>query len=64
MPGLDPFQLVALLLQLLKLDKPQQGDDVADYQQFVASGAHGCGKAAEWLYQGWGKSVARLGQKP
>ncbi|KAF6265374.1 hypothetical protein COO60DRAFT_1042114 [Scenedesmus sp. NREL 46B-D3] len=37
MQGLDPFQLVALLLQLLKLDKPTQGDDVADYQQFVAS---------------------------
>jgi hypothetical protein len=36
--GLDPFQLVALLLQLLKLEKPTQGDDVADYQQFVASG--------------------------
>lgn len=36
--GLDPFQLVALLLKLLKLDKPTQGDDVADYQQFVASG--------------------------
>ncbi|WIA10189.1 hypothetical protein OEZ85_010392 [Tetradesmus obliquus] len=35
--GLDPFQLVALLLKLLKLDKPTQGDDVADYQQFVAS---------------------------
>eukprot|EP00879_Flechtneria_rotunda_P009263 GHRR01009697.1.p1 GENE.GHRR01009697.1~~GHRR01009697.1.p1 ORF type:complete len:445 (+),score=178.50 GHRR01009697.1:141-1337(+) len=37
MPGLDPFQLVSLLLRLVKLDKPTEGDDAADFQQFVAS---------------------------
>lgn len=38
MPGLDPFQLVAMLLRLTRLTVPKQGDDAQDYQQFVASG--------------------------
>ncbi|KAF8069526.1 hypothetical protein HT031_001643 [Scenedesmus sp. PABB004] len=41
LPGLDPFQLVALLLQLVNMKTegktPTEGDDAADFQQFVAS---------------------------
>lgn len=39
LPGLDPFQLVAMLLRLTRLTTPTEGDDAADYQQYVASGA-------------------------
>eukprot|EP00878_Enallax_costatus_P022701 GHUV01024104.1.p1 GENE.GHUV01024104.1~~GHUV01024104.1.p1 ORF type:complete len:535 (+),score=144.39 GHUV01024104.1:216-1820(+) len=37
MLGLDGFQLVSMLSRLVKVPRPTEGDDAADYQQFVAS---------------------------
>jgi hypothetical protein len=36
-PGLDAFQLVDILTRLTRTDLPTNGDDAADFQQFVAS---------------------------
>lgn len=43
MPGLDAFQLVDIMMRLTRKEMaiPTQGDDLADFQQFVASGAWG-----------------------
>jgi len=40
MPGLDAYQLVDVMMRLTKRDMviPTQGDDLADFQQFIASG--------------------------
>lgn len=40
MPGLDAFQLVDIMVRLTRKDMaiPTAGDDLADFQQFVASG--------------------------
>lgn len=40
MPGLDAFQLVDIMMRLTRKEMaiPTQGDDLADFQQFVASG--------------------------
>lgn len=45
MPGLDAFQLVDIMMRLTRKEMaiPTQGDDLADFQQFVASGAWGDG---------------------
>jgi hypothetical protein len=47
MPGLDAFQLVDIMVRLTRKDMaiPTAGDDLADFQQFVASGegAHTAG---------------------
>lgn len=39
MPGLDAYQLVDIMLRLTRRDMviPQEGDDLADFQQFIAS---------------------------
>lgn len=39
MPGLDAYQLVDVMMRLTKRDMviPTQGDDLADFQQFIAS---------------------------
>lgn len=57
MPGLDPFQLVAMLLQLAQLPelpKDGDGDDAADFLQFISSGA-------AWLGLVWCGLVFRCG---
>jgi hypothetical protein len=42
MPGLDSFQLVDIMVRLTRKEMsiPTDGDDLADFQQFVASGKH------------------------
>jgi hypothetical protein len=44
MPGLDAFQLTDIMMRLTRKEMsiPSYGDDLADFQQFVASGKLAC----------------------